>query len=78
MLRPIVAIPETRSVETTDVAGIRDRDANKTVKGRERQVLQDTMDLVLMTIVHTLTPMIAMGSGNPKEQQVTSRSLPQV
>lgn len=49
---PSIAVLDSQNVKTTDVAGERGVDGGKKIKGRKRQVLVDTNDFLLRTMVH--------------------------
>ena len=50
---PSTALLDSQSVKTTEVAGPRDYDAGKKVKGRKRHIVVDTLGLLLAVVVHT-------------------------
>jgi putative transposase len=51
--QPSMALIDSQSVKTTSVAGERGVDPFKSVKGRKRHILVDTMGLILAVVVHT-------------------------
>ena len=50
---PSAAILDSQSVKNTETPRVRGYDAAKKVKGRKRQILVDTIGLLLIVIVHT-------------------------
>lgn len=50
---PSAAIIDSQSVKTTEAGGLRGFDSGKKVKGRKRQVLVDTLGLVLYVMVQS-------------------------
>jgi putative transposase len=50
---PSAGIVDSQSVKTTEAGGPRGFDSGKKVKGRKRQVLVDTLGLVLCVVVHS-------------------------
>lgn len=51
--QPSMALIDSQSVKTSSVAGERGVDPFKSVKGRKRHILVDTMGLLLTVVVHT-------------------------
>lgn len=51
--QPSMALIDSQSVKTSSVAGERGLDPFKSVKGRKRHILVDTMGLLLAVVVHT-------------------------
>ena len=50
---PSAGIIDSQSVKTTEAGGLRGFDSGKKVKGRKRQVLVDTLGLLLVVVVHS-------------------------
>ena len=50
---PRVAILDSQSVQTTEVAGLRGYDAGQKVKGRKCHLMVDMMGLLQAVVVHT-------------------------